>query len=64
LENNVPKVRATLKDVEREKQKRDEMAYVNPALSDEHREKGNVLFKEANFGEAVKQYEEGVKRNP
>ncbi len=40
------------------------MAYVNPALSDEHREKGNVLFKEANFGEAVKEYEEGVKRNP
>ncbi len=30
LENNVPKVRATLKDVEREVQKRAELAYINP----------------------------------
>ncbi len=64
LENNVPKVRATLKDVEREKQKRAEQAYINPALSDEHREKGNVLFKDAKFGDAIKEYEEAIKRNP
>lgn len=64
LENNVSKVRITLKDVERDKQRRLELAYINPALSDEHREKGNTLFKEAKFGEAVKEYEEAVKRNP
>lgn len=40
------------------------MAYINPTLSDEHREKGNALFKESKFGEAVKEYEEGIKRNP
>lgn len=64
LENSVPKVRAILKDVEREKQKRLELAYINPQLSDEHREKGNVLFKESKFGEAVREYEEAIKRNP
>ncbi len=64
LENNVPKVRATLKDVEREMQKRAELAYINPALADEHREKGNQFFKEAKFGEAINEYEEAIRRNP
>jgi hypothetical protein len=34
LENNVPKVRSALKEVEWEKQRRIEQAYLNPELSE------------------------------
>jgi stress-induced-phosphoprotein 1 len=33
-------------------------------LSEEHRNKGNEHFKNSNFAEAIKEYEEAVKRNP
>ncbi len=64
LENNVPKVRSSLKEVEWERQRRIDQAYINPELSEQHRDKGNQLFKESKFGEAIKQYEEAIKRNP
>ena len=40
------------------------MAYINPELAEEHRLKGNELFKGGEFVKALKEYEEGIKRDP
>jgi len=39
-------------------------AYINPELAEEHRLKGNELFKEGKFPLALKEYEEGLRRCP
>ena len=38
--------------------------YIDPVKAEEHREKGNVLFKEGKFSDSIKEYNEGIKRNP
>jgi stress-induced-phosphoprotein 1 len=38
--------------------------YINPEIAEEHRKKGNELFKEGKYPLALKEYEEGLKRNP
>ncbi len=53
MENNVSKVRNALKEVEREKKGLEELNYLNPELSNQHREKGNEFFKEGKFGDAI-----------
>ena len=40
------------------------MAYINPEMAEEHRLKGNELFKASEFVKALKEYEEGIKRDP
>lgn len=64
LENSTPKIRSALKEVQREKAKMEALKYQNPQLSNEHREKGNELFRQAKYGEAVQEYEEAIKRDP
>ena len=39
-------------------------AYLDPALGEEARERGNALFKDQKFPEAVKEYTEAIARNP
>ena len=38
--------------------------YLDPVKAEEHREKGNVLFREGKFSDSIKEYNEGLKRNP
>ena len=64
LENYQPKISAKVKELKREQIKRQEQAYINPELSEQHRNKGNEHFKNSSFAEAIKEYEEAVKRNP
>ena len=40
------------------------MAYINPDIAEEHRVKGNELFKEGKFPAALKEFDEGIRRNP
>lgn len=46
------------------KQKYDEESYIDPEKAEEHNNKGRELFLNGKFPEAVKEYEESIKRNP
>lgn len=51
------KAKQTKKDAEAK-------AYLDPEKAEEHRQKGNELFKEGNFPGAIKEYDEGLRRDP
>ena len=40
------------------------MAYLSPEKAEEHREKGNELYKNGQFPAALKEYDEGLRRDP
>ena len=42
----------------------DAAAYINPEIAEEHRQKGNEFFKKNDYPSALKEYEEGLKRDP
>merc|ERR1719318_1539308 len=43
---------------------RERLAYIDPEKSKEEKGKGNVLFKEGKYAEALPFYNEAIKRNP
>ena len=57
-------VERDLKEAKSLKKKREALAYINPELSEEHRQKGNAFFKQGEFAKAIGEYEEAVRRNP
>jgi stress-induced-phosphoprotein 1 len=63
-EDNNKTTRNLLRDAQSAQEKAEKEAYINPAIADEHREKGNAFFKEAKYAEAKAQYDEAIKRNP
>ena len=52
-EHRTPEILAKLQEVEKEKKRRDREAYIDPAKSDEEREKGNTHFKNGDWPAAV-----------
>lgn len=64
LEFNDYNIKEALKKVQKEKAKRDAEAYINPELAEQHKERGNELFKAGNFPDAIKEFDEGLKRDP
>ncbi|RKO90552.1 hypothetical protein BDK51DRAFT_17536 [Blyttiomyces helicus] len=62
-EHRTPEVLTKLREVEKLKAVKDKEAYRDPAISDQEREKGNELFKQSLFSDAVKHYSEAIKRN-
>lgn len=64
LEDRVPAVEEGLREVKRAIKKAEELAYIDPALSEKHREAGNDFFQKGDFGKAIQEYEEAKKRNP
>ena len=64
LENNSGPTRTALREVQKAKQEHEKKAYEDPDKAEEHRQKGNDFFKEKNFVNAKKEYDEGIKRNP
>jgi len=64
LEDKNPRVESALKELKRDKKKQEELAYLNPEIADQHREKGNDLYTKNEFALAVNEYEEAVRRNP
>lgn len=64
MENNDYNTREGLKKVEKLKKETEALAYIDPAKAEEHREAGNKLFSEGNYPGAIKEYDEGLKRDP
>jgi stress-induced-phosphoprotein 1 len=64
MENYTKEIERKIKEVLLLKKKADAAAYIKPELAEEHKDKGNAFFKEQKYPEAVKEYEEAIKRNP
>ena len=64
LEFNDYNIKEAMKRVQKEKQKADALAYINPEIAEQHKEKGNEFFKAGNFPDALKEFDEGIKRDP
>ena len=63
-EDNNRNTRNLLREAQLEMEKAERDAYIDPKLAEEHREKGNELFKNSKYAEAKAQYDEAIKRNP
>jgi len=53
-----------LQKAQKAKKDADALSYIDPAIAEEHRLKGNELFKEGSYPKAIKEYEEGLRRDP
>jgi stress-induced-phosphoprotein 1 len=63
-ENNDKATRVLLREAENARTEFSKASYIDPALADEHREKGNTFFKAQKYAEAKSEYDEAIKRNP
>mmetsp|Transcript_30281 Transcript_30281/g.81388 ORF Transcript_30281/g.81388 Transcript_30281/m.81388 type:complete len:555 (-) Transcript_30281:281-1945(-) len=64
LENRTEDVEKRLKQAKKTLQTERAKAYVNEDLSVQERERGNALFKEGKYPQALEAYSEAMKRNP
>lgn len=64
LEFNDYNIKEAMKKVIKAKELKDAQAYLNPELAEQHKEKGNELFKAGDFPGAIKEFDEGIRRNP
>lgn len=64
LESNDGNVKDQLRKAEKAKKEDEERKMIDPVKAEEYREKGNELFKEGNYPGAIKEYTEGLKRDP
>mmetsp|Transcript_42169 Transcript_42169/g.132836 ORF Transcript_42169/g.132836 Transcript_42169/m.132836 type:complete len:432 (-) Transcript_42169:279-1574(-) len=52
------------REVIRQKDEIDKAAYLNPEKAEEHRQNGNAFFKEGKWVDAIREYTEGLRRDP
>jgi len=64
LENRTEDVEKRLKTCKKTLKEQQECAYVDPAKGVEERERGNALFKEGKYPQAMEAYTEAMRRNP
>ncbi|KYQ92351.1 tetratricopeptide-like helical domain-containing protein (TPR) [Tieghemostelium lacteum] len=64
LEDKNPETSANMQKIEKLKRQYDEKMYQDPQKSLEAKEQGIKLFKEGQYPEAIKAFEEAIKRNP
>ncbi|KAL3916430.1 MAG: hypothetical protein SGILL_005184, partial [Bacillariaceae sp.] len=64
LESYSKDTQRLLKSLELEKKKKDAMDYQDDAQAEEAKQRGNDFFRNKDFGKAVAEYEEAVKRAP
>ncbi|KAG8458108.1 hypothetical protein KFE25_012768 [Diacronema lutheri] len=64
LENRTEDVEKRLKAAKRELQQRTAQAYLSDELAQVEKDRGNALFKEGKFVDAIGAYSEAMKRNP
>jgi len=54
IENNDHGIKMSLINAQKQKKDKDAKDYINPELAEEHRLKGNDLYKEGKFPDAIK----------
>lgn len=64
LENSDQRVKDALKEVQKLKKKLEEERYINPDLAEEHNIKANEFYKGGKFPDALREYNESIRRNP
>jgi stress-induced-phosphoprotein 1 len=64
LENQDHGIKMSLQKAIKTKRDDEALAYINPEIAEEHRQKGNELFKEGKYPLAIKEYDEGIRRDP
>lgn len=64
LENNEHTYKQGLNKAKKAKSEAEAAAYISPEKAEEHRQKGNELFKAGKFADAIKEYDEGLRRDP
>jgi stress-induced-phosphoprotein 1 len=63
-EHRTSEVVNKLHQTEQKKKEMEAKAYINPESAVQEKERGNALFKEGKFGDAIEAYSEAIKRNP
>ena len=53
-----------MKRLEKVKKDADAKAYLNPEIAEAHKAKGNQLFKDGQYPAAIKEFDEGLRRDP
>lgn len=64
LENQDHGIKMALQKAQKAKKDHEALAYINPEIAEQHRQKGNELFKEGKYPLALKEYDEGLRRDP
>lgn len=64
LENKDHGIKMSLQKAMKLKKDKEAKDYINPEIAEEHRLKGNELFKEGKYPLALKEYDEGLRRDP
>ena len=64
MEKNDVRIKEAHKETVKLKQKLEAEAYINPEIAEEENQKANELYKAGKFPEALKVYDEAIKRNP
>jgi stress-induced-phosphoprotein 1 len=64
LEDNQPTIKESMKRLEKLKIKSEAEAYINPEIAETHKAAGTELFKTGDYPGAIKEYDEGLRRDP
>ena len=64
LENQDHGIKMSLIAAQKIKKEKAAKDYINPEIAEEHRQKGNEFFKAGDFPAALKEFDEGLKRDP
>lgn len=64
LENNDGSIKDSMKRLEKVKKDQEAKAYINPEIAEAHKLEGGKFFKEGKFPQAIKEYDEGMRRDP